>query len=49
MGDAEEMTNRSQTLYSITDSLVGRAVWMTDHDLTSCKLIARIFDGQRDG
>jgi pimeloyl-ACP methyl ester carboxylesterase len=46
---AQEMTNRPQTLYGIEDSPVGLASWMLDHDARSYALIARVFDGQREG
>jgi len=46
---AQEMTNRPQTLYAIDDSPVGLAAWMLDHDARSYELIARVFDGQREG
>jgi len=43
------MANRPQTLYGIGDSPVGLAAWMLDHDALSYALIARVFDGQREG
>ena len=43
------MTNRPQTLYGISDSPVGLAAWMLDHDARSYDLIARAFDGQTEG
>jgi pimeloyl-ACP methyl ester carboxylesterase len=46
---AQEMGNRPQTLYGVEDSPVGLAAWMLDHDARSYVLIARIFDGQREG
>ncbi len=46
---AQEMTNRPQTLYAIDDSPIGLAAWMLDHDARSYALIARVFDGQREG
>ncbi len=49
LGYAQEMANRPQTLYAIADSPVGLAAWMLDHDIASYKLIARVFDGQREG
>jgi pimeloyl-ACP methyl ester carboxylesterase len=49
VGYALEMANRPQTLYALTDSPVGLAAWMIDHDLLSYQLIARAFDGQREG
>ena len=48
LGYAQEMANRSQTLYAIADSPVGLAAWMLDHDARSYALIARVFDGQRE-
>jgi pimeloyl-ACP methyl ester carboxylesterase len=49
LGYAQEMMNRPQTLYGIGDSPVGMAAWMIDHDARSYALIARVFDGQREG
>jgi pimeloyl-ACP methyl ester carboxylesterase len=46
---ALEMANRPQTLYGIADSPIGLAAWFIDHDLLSYQLIARVFDGQREG
>jgi pimeloyl-ACP methyl ester carboxylesterase len=49
VGYAQEMANRPQTLYALADSPVGLAAWMLDHDAASQALIARVFDGQREG
>src|SRR2546426_3300191 len=49
LGYAQEMMNRPQTLYGIGDSPVGLAAWMLDHDAASQALMARVFDGQREG
>jgi pimeloyl-ACP methyl ester carboxylesterase len=49
LGYAQEMANRPQTLYGIGDSPVGMVAWMIDHDARSYELIARVFDGQREG
>jgi pimeloyl-ACP methyl ester carboxylesterase len=49
LGYAQEMTNRPQTIFGIGDSPVGMAGWMIDHDARSYALIARVFDGQREG
>ena len=46
---AQQMANHPQTLYGIADSPVGLAAWLIDHDLLSYQLIARAFDGQREG
>jgi pimeloyl-ACP methyl ester carboxylesterase len=46
---ALEMGTHPQTLYGISDSPVGLAAWMLDHDATSLALIARVFDGQVEG
>src|SRR5207302_1589231 len=46
---AQEMGNRPQTLYALTDSPIGLAAWMLDHDAASYALIARVFDGQTEG
>jgi hypothetical protein len=43
------MVNHPRTLYRISDSPVGLAAWFLDHDLFSYELIARAFDGQREG
>src|SRR5262249_30997289 len=44
-----EMNCRPQTLYGIVDSPVGLAAWMLDHDIRSYRMIARSFDGQKEG
>jgi pimeloyl-ACP methyl ester carboxylesterase len=49
VGYALEMANRPQTLYAVADSPVGLAAWFLDHDARSYELIARVFDGQREG
>ena len=49
LGYANEMALRPQTLYGIVDSPIGLASWMCDHDAASQALIARVFDGQREG
>jgi pimeloyl-ACP methyl ester carboxylesterase len=49
LGYALEMNNRPQTLYGITDSPVGLAAWMIDHDIRSYRIIARAFDGKPEG
>jgi pimeloyl-ACP methyl ester carboxylesterase len=49
LGYATEMTLRPQTLYGLEDSPVGLAGWILDHDDSSYKLIARVFDGQSEG
>jgi pimeloyl-ACP methyl ester carboxylesterase len=49
LGYAQEMAGRPQTLYAIADSPVGLAGWMLDHDASSYALIARVFDGSREG
>jgi pimeloyl-ACP methyl ester carboxylesterase len=46
---AQEMMNRPQTLYGIEDSPVGLAAWMLDHDARSYALIARAFNGEKEG
>ena len=46
---AGEMGLRPQTLYGIDDSPIGLAAWMLDHDARSYELIARIFNGQKEG
>ena len=49
LGYANEMGLRPQTLYALTDSPIGLAAWMLDHDASSYELIVRVFDGQREG
>ncbi len=49
VGYSQEMGNRPQTLYGISDSPVGLAAWMIDHDEASYELIARAFAGQPGG
>jgi pimeloyl-ACP methyl ester carboxylesterase len=49
IGYAYQMGLRPQTLYGISDSPVGLAAYLLDHDLWSYQLIARSFDGQREG
>jgi pimeloyl-ACP methyl ester carboxylesterase len=49
LGYAIEMNNRPQTLYGIVDSPVGLAAWMLDHDIRSYQMIARTFDGKKEG
>lgn len=49
LGYAIEMNNRPQTLYGIVDSPIGLASWMLDHDIRSYHMIARSFDGEKEG
>jgi pimeloyl-ACP methyl ester carboxylesterase len=49
VGYANEMSLRPQTLYGIDDSPIGLAAWMLDHDARSYDLIARVFDGGKEG
>ena len=49
LGYAIEMNNRPQTLYGIVDSPVGLASWMLDHDIRSYRMIARSFNGEKEG
>jgi pimeloyl-ACP methyl ester carboxylesterase len=49
LGYAIEMNNRPQTLYALSDSPVGLAAWMLDHDIRSYELIARVFEGKAEG
>ena len=46
---AQQMGLRPQTLYGIDDSPIGLAAYMLDHDARSYELIARVFDGQKEG
>jgi pimeloyl-ACP methyl ester carboxylesterase len=45
----QEMGNRPQTLYGVTDSPIGLAAWIIDHDIRSYRLITRVFDGKTEG
>lgn len=44
-----QMGNHPQTLYGIEDSPIGLAGWILDHDIRSYELIARVFEGQKEG
>jgi len=46
---AQEMSNRPQTLYGVSDSPVALAAWMLDHDIRSYGMISRVFDGKTEG
>ncbi len=46
---AQMMGSRPQTLTGLTDSPVGLAAFMLDHDAASLDLITRAFNGQRTG
>jgi pimeloyl-ACP methyl ester carboxylesterase len=43
------MATRPQSMTAFSDSPVGLAALMIDHDRASYELIARVFDGQREG
>jgi pimeloyl-ACP methyl ester carboxylesterase len=43
------MSTRPQTGVAFSDSPVGLATFLCDHDRKSTELIARVFDGQREG
>ena len=49
LGYAIEMGNRAQTLYGLSDSPIALAAWIIDHDIWTYKMIARVFDGAREG
>ena len=49
VGYALLMGSRPQTLTAFADSPVGLAAFMIDHDVASYELIARSFDGQKEG
>ena len=49
IGYAIMMGTRPQTLTGLADSPVGLAAFMLDHDARSYELIARAFDGKREG
>ena len=46
---AQQMANHPQSLCGIADSPVGLAAWFLDHDLWNYELLARPFDGKREG
>ena len=43
------MGTRPQTLYGLSDSPIGVASWILDHDARNLALIARVFDGASEG
>ena len=49
IGYAYQMGLRPQTLYGISDSPVGLAAYLLDHDAWSLELISRAFDGHTEG
>ena len=49
IGYAFQMGLRPQTLYGISDSPVGLAAYLLDHDAWSLELIERAFDGVSEG
>src|ERR1044072_6488704 len=49
LGYALEMGHRAQPLYGISDSPVGLAAWIIDHDIWSYHMITRVFDGVTEG
>jgi pimeloyl-ACP methyl ester carboxylesterase len=49
VGYAYQMGLRPQTLYGISDSPIGLAAYLLDHDKWSLELIARAFDGHPEG
>ncbi len=49
VGYGFQMGLRPQTLYGISDSPVGLAAYLLDHDARSLELIARAFDGHAEG
>jgi pimeloyl-ACP methyl ester carboxylesterase len=49
IGYGYQMGLRPQTLYGIADSPVGLAAYLLDHDARSLELIARAFEGQKEG
>jgi pimeloyl-ACP methyl ester carboxylesterase len=49
VGYAKMMGTRPQTLTGLADSPVGLAAFLIDHDKASYELIARVFEGQREG
>ena len=49
LGYAQEMGNRSQTLYGLADLPVALAAWIIDHDIWTYRQITRVFDGEQLG
>jgi pimeloyl-ACP methyl ester carboxylesterase len=49
LGYAQEMAGRPQTLYALEDSPIGLAAWMLDHDISSYRMISRVFAGGTEG
>jgi pimeloyl-ACP methyl ester carboxylesterase len=49
VGYAYQLGLRPQTMYGIADSPIGLAAYFLDHDAWSYALIARAFDGKREG
>lgn len=49
LGYAVEMSNRPQTLYGLSDSPIGLAAWILDHDKDSYEVIAPAFFGHPGG
>jgi pimeloyl-ACP methyl ester carboxylesterase len=49
LGYAVEMANRPQTLYSLSDSPIGLAAWILDHDKDSYEMIRPAFFGNPGG
>jgi pimeloyl-ACP methyl ester carboxylesterase len=46
---AQQMATHPHSLYGLADSPVGLAAWILDNDLWNKALLARAFNGQRDG
>ncbi len=46
---AFEMGARPQTLYGVSDSPIGLAAWILDHDKLSYEMMARAIDGKTEG
>jgi pimeloyl-ACP methyl ester carboxylesterase len=49
VGYARLMASRPQTLTGLTDSPVGLAAFLLDHDVPSQEMIARVFGGKKEG
>jgi pimeloyl-ACP methyl ester carboxylesterase len=43
------LSDRPQTMTGLTDSPIGLAAWMIDHDAASLALISRVFAGAKEG
>src|SRR4029078_11084701 len=49
LGYANEMGNRPQTLYGLSDSPIALAAWIIDHDIWTYRQIVNLFNGGQEG